>query len=180
MIITLADIRKTRTVSNSIKEGKMNEFIRDAEMTDLRPLLGGQLYQDIVTNPTETARGSYPDLLDGAIYTYSDFNYTHPGIKEVLVDLTFARYRFFGADTDTPFGVVVKQSQDSQPTGFARDREIYSAIRRVAFSKWEIVKDFLNRRAGEDEGTRFEYWYFQGSPLDNDEDEININKITIR
>ena len=180
MIITLADIRKTRDISSSVKEARLNQFIRDAELTDLRPLLGEVLYQDLVTNPTETARGSYPDLLDGAIYTYSGYTYTHPGIKDVLVDLAYARYRFMGADIDTPFGSVVKQSQNSQPTGVGRDREIYSAIRKVAFAKWELVKDFLNRRAGEASGTNYEYWFFQSAPLDNDEDQININKITLR
>lgn len=180
MIITLADIRKTRDVSSSVKEVRINQFIRDAELTDLRPLLGEVLYQDIVTNPTETARGSYPDLLDGATYSYSDYTYTHPGIKDVLVDLAYARYRFMGSDIDTPFSTVVKQSQDSQPTGATRNREIYSSIRKVAFAKWELVKDFLNRRAGEASGTSYEYWFYQTGPLDNDEDEININKITIR
>lgn len=180
MIITLADIRKTRDVSSSLKEARINQYIRDAELSDLRPLLGEVLYQDIVTNPTDTARGSYPDLLDGAVYPYSDYTYTHPGIKDVLVDLAYARYRFFGSDIDTPFSTVVKQSQDSQPTGVSRNREIYSAIRKVAFAKWELVKDFLNRRAGEASGTSYDYWFYQTSPLDDDEDEININKITIR
>ena len=180
MIITLADIRKTRDVSTSVKDARMNQFIRDAELTDFRPLLGERLYQDIVTNPTATARGSYPDLLDGSIYTYSSFDYTHPGLKDVLVDFAFARYRFFGSDVDTPFSTVIKQSQDSQPTGASRNREIYSAIRKVAFAKWELVKDFLNRSAGEAEGTRYDNWFFQTPPLDNDEDEININKITLR
>ena len=180
MIITLADIRKTRDVSQSVKEGRVNQYIRDAEMSDLRPLLGEQIYQDIVLDPTETARGSYPDLLDGSIYTYASYDYTHPGVKEVLVDFAYARYRFFGSDIDTPFSTVVKQTRDSQPTGEARNREIYSAIRKVAYAKWEIVKDYLNRTAGEAEGTRYEYWFFQRAPLDNDEDEININKITLR
>jgi len=180
MIITLADIKKTRDVSTSAKEARVNQFIRDAEMTDLRPLLGEILYQDIVTNPTEIARGSYPNLLDGSVYTYSSYTYTHPGIKDILVDLAFARYRFMGSDIDTPFSTVVKQSQDSQPTGNTRNREIYSSIRKVAFAKWGLVKDYLDRMAGEAAGTAYEYWFFQSSPLDNDEDEININKITLR
>lgn len=180
MIITLNDVKKTRDISGSIKDTRFNNFIRDAELADLRPLLGEVLYQDLVTNPTVTARGSYPDLLDGSIYTYSDYTYTHPGIKDVLVDLAYARYRFFGSDIDTPFGTVVKQSQNSQPTGISRDREIYSAIRKVAFSKWELVKDFLNRMSSEQVGTRYEYWFFKTAPLDDDEDEININKINLR
>lgn len=180
MIITLDDVKKTRDISGSIKATRFNNFIRDAELADLRPLLGEVLYRDLVTNPTVTERGSYPDLLDGSNYAYSDYTYTHPGVKDVLVDLAYARYRFMGADIDTPFGSVVKQSQNSQPTGAGRDREIYSAIRKVAFAKWELVKDFLNRMAGEASGTNYEYWYFQSAPLDNDEDEININKINLR
>lgn len=180
MLITLIDIRKTRDISQSVKETRVNQFIRDAELADLRPLLGEQIYQDIVLEPTETARGSYPDLLDGSIYTYSSYDYMHPGIKEVLVDFAYARYRFFGSDIDTPFSTVVKGSRNSEPTGFNRNREIYTAIRKVAYSKWELVRDYLNRMAGEESGTAYEYWFNQRPPLDNDEDEININKINLR
>lgn len=180
MLITLADIRKTREVSGSLKEARINQYIRDAELSDLRPLLGEQIYQDIVLDPTETARGSYPDLLDGSVYTYGSYDYTHPGLKEVLVDFTYARYRFFGSDIDTPFSTVVKGSRNSEPTGFSRNREIYTAIRKVAHAKWELEREYLNRMAGEDVGTAYEYWFNQRPPLDNDEDEININKITIR
>lgn len=180
MLITLADIRKTRDISSSVKEIRVNNFIRDAELTDLRELLGEVLYHDIVTDPTLTTRGSYPDLLNGSTYTYSDYTYSHPGLKAVLVDFAYARYRHMGADIDTPFSTVVKQSQDSQPTGISRNRDIYGAIRKVAFAKWALVKDYIDRMSGEDEGTRYEYWFFQTAPLDNDEDEININKITLR
>lgn len=180
MIITLADIRKTRDISSSVKEVRVNHFIKDAELVDLMPLIGDVLFQDLLNNPTEVARGNYPDLLNGSTYSYSGYTYTHPGIKNVLADFVYARYRFMGSDIDTPFGTVVKSSQNSQPTGTVRNREIYSAIRKVAFSKWELVKDFLNRSEADGSVDSYSYWFCPSKQLDNDEDEININKITIR
>lgn len=180
MIISITDIRKTRDVSSSVKEARVNQYINDAELTDIRPLIGERLYYDLVTRPTATDKGSYPALLNGSTYTYGDYSYVHPGLKEVLVDFAYARYRHMGSDVDTPFSTVVKQSDDSQRTGFERNREMYSAIRKVAFAKWGLVRDFLNRMSGEAVGTRYDYWFFQEPPLDDDEDQININKITLR
>jgi hypothetical protein len=179
MLISRTDILKYRDISQSVGEKVINQHIKDAELIDLAPLIGDVLYNDIVTTPTETANGSYPDLLNGSVYTYSTLNYRHPGLKQVLADFAYARYRFFGSDVDTAFSTVIKKSRDSEATSENRNREVYSAIRKVAFAKWEIVRDYLNRRATEAQGTAYEYWYNHRPPLDNDEDQININKITI-
>ncbi len=179
MLIDGSDIRKVRQLSTSLKADKINVYIADAELSDLRPLLGERLYTDLLANPTHTGdNGNYPDLLNGSTYTYSTFSYSHPGIKVILANYAYARYRFFGSDVDTPFGVVQKQTQDGFVVSTARNREVYTALRKVALDQWDLTKAYLNRMAG-DTNNKYEYWYFQRPPLDDDQRSIIINKITL-
>lgn len=178
MIITGADIRKDRDLSTT-SEKKINIYIKDAEISDLRPLLGEELYQDLEANPTKTDEGDYPKLLQGSTYTYGNYTYSHPGIKAVLVDFASARYRFFGSDTDTPFGVVEKQFNDGRNTSVSRNREVYGAIRKVAKDKWFLVKDYLDRMNAAT-ATKYTYWFGVCAQIDDDQDLVNINKGTLR
>ena len=179
MIITGADISKARDLSTSGKPRKINQYIEDAELSDLRPLLGEELYQDLITNPTATDDGDYPKLLQGSTYTYGDYDYTHPGIRAVLVDFAYARYRFFGNDTDTAFGFKEKQFDDGINTSVSRNREVYGAIRKVAKDKWFLVKDYLDRMDAAT-STEYTFWFGVIAQIDNDQDLININKGTLR
>lgn len=175
MLINVNDIRLQRELSTSVKANKINQYIEDAQISDLRELLGDRLYTDIVTNPTKTNDGSYPALLDGGNYTYSGDTYPNPGLKAVLIDFAYARYRLSGNNTDTPFGEVVKRTQDGINTDKDDNQRAYSMIRKVAFSKWAMVRDYLDRKSSE-----YTYWYGERGRIDDDEDLININKGTLR
>jgi len=177
MLISVADIRIYRQISTSLAADKINQYIQDAELSDLRPLLGEELYQDIIADPTATANGNYPALMDGSTYTFGSYTYTHPGIKSVLVDFAAARYRFFGSDTDTPFGTVIKQTQDGQNTNYSRNREVYGSLRKVAKDRWDLVKHYLDRMSGDNDYT---LWFGQAVQIDDDQELININKGTLR
>ncbi len=179
MLTTKEEIRAVRQLSTSVKDEQINPFIKDAEMSDLRGLLGERLYIDLDTNPTSTGQGDYPALLNGGTYTYGGFTYHNPGVKAVLIDFASARYRFFGNVVDTPFGSVIKQTQDGQNTSTSNNREAYGAIRKVAKDKWCLVKDYLDRMA-EATSTKYTYWYGSTAQIDNDQDLTNINKGTLR
>lgn len=174
-LITADDIRQNRELSTSVKANKINQFIEDAQIVDLQELIGEKLYTDIVSDPSKTDDGSYPNLLDGGTYTYSGNTFTNPGLKAVLIDFAYARYRFFGNDTDGPFGVIEKRTQDGNNTSVARNREVYGSIRKVAFSKWCMVRDYLDRNS-----SSYTYWYGERGRIDDDQDLININKGTLR
>jgi hypothetical protein len=68
------------------------KFARLAELTqikDLKPLLGFDMFQDLIQNSGETANAK---LLAGGTYTYNGVTYTFDGLKYVLAHLLFANY----------------------------------------------------------------------------------------
>ena len=179
MLITIDDIKTVREVANSVKANKLNPIIMDAEICDLRPLLGEELYNDITQRPTATDKGDYPKLISGGSYTYQGYPYSHPGLKGVLIDFAYARYRFFGNDTDTPFGVVEKRFENGPQTSSTRNREVYESLRKVALAKWSLVKlylDFMNSQTD----TYFEYWNCEVKQLDDSQASVVMNVVTIR
>lgn len=177
MLITANEIREARQLSNAVPINTLNQYIEDAEIADLRPLLGEELYQDLTARPTATNKGDYPTLLNGGTYEYANYTYTFPGLKSVLIDFAYARYRYFGSDTDTAFGNVRKQYQDGVQNSDNRNREVYGAIRKVAFAKWSLCVDYLNRYTNGNQD--FEYWYGAKKQIDNDQDSINMNTVTL-
>lgn len=169
-MITPAEIRAKRELSSSVKAIKIQQYIDQAEIT-LRKWMGEELYQDVKNNPSLTTKGSYPDLLEGSTYVYGSYTYTHPGVKEVLIDLTYADYVFFGSQTDTPFGMVQKQYADGQQISTRARRETYDELRRIAEDKWHLVEDYLARKADE-----YDLWFLGEARIDDDRSWVNINK----
>ena len=180
-LITISDIEAVREVSgvlqNSGKAIKLTQSIADAEMSDLRDLVGEELWYDINNRPTAIDKGSYPDLLNGSSYEWLGYNYSHPGIKAVLIDFAYSRYRFFGNDTDTAFGFVEKQYKDGRNTDYGRNREVYTSIRKVAMDKWKLVRLYLDRMNGTE--NRYSLWFHPGQDVKDDNDSIVINKVTL-
>jgi hypothetical protein len=172
-LITITEIRAKRQVSNNVTDILIEPHIEDAEYVDLMPLLGNQFYQDIVTNPSSTVNGSYPNLLNGSTYQWNEKTYSHPGIKSVLIDFAVARYKLYGSNIDTPFGYVNKQSESSNQIQFDQRRAEYAALRKTAEFKWEQVRLFLSRVDS--------YKLWEGTseyPIDDDRAFI-VNKLTL-
>ena len=179
MLITVNDIRKHRDISTSVKKERVDEYIQDAEASDIRPLLGDELFTSLTSDPTDTTQGSYPALLDGGEYTFNGYTYRHPGLKSVLSDFAYARYKFFGSEVDTPFSTVQKTFDQSVRPSRTRMREVYSAIRKVAKDKWNQVRLYLDR-SNATVGSEYDLWFGSEFYPDDDQDLININKGTLR
>lgn len=173
MLINITDITSRRELSENIPTKKLNPHILSAERMDLKPLLGERFYRDISANPSLTTRGNYPLLLDGGTYTYSDIDYEQPGIKDILVDFAYARIMFFGPVTSTPFGMRIRQGDNSSQPSTELLREHYTALREEAKAKWQEVKDYMNRDGN------FTYWYGPKSELNVGQDYPKIIKATL-
>lgn len=142
LLINKTDIAQYRQISNSVKEVVINQFIEDAELLDLKPLLGEFLYSDIKKNPE-----AYKDLLNKKSYTHNGFEVHSPGLKRVLIDFAYARYTMHGSQTDTPFGLVQKNGQDSTPIGRSDKKETYKLHQQTAMQYWGEVFNYLNRNS---------------------------------
>ncbi len=148
-LITRSDIARYRQISKTPNDDKLNEMILDAQLLDLQPLIGEQLYNLLLTEPEVHA-----DLLDGGIYQHDGITYTNYGLKMVLVYFTYARYMMFSSVTDTPYSVVEKLNNDSRPVEASSKKTVYNLNKAAAMQVWDNVKNYLIRTAYDDFATR--------------------------
>ena len=139
LLIDKNTIAKYRQISKSVSDDKINQFIEDAELVDLKPLLGFSLFNKIKKSPEE-----YKELLEGGCYDCCGGDYRHEGLEKVLAIYAYSRYVMFGSYTDTPFGYVQKQYQDGQQVVRDNRKEVYKAQQQVAYQVWIEVQHYMN------------------------------------
>ena len=140
-LITRGEIQQYKQLSNSIHNNKLNELVLQAQMVDLLPLLGEQLYYDILNN-TE----NYTELLDGCLYEYNGVTYTNVGLKAVLAHYFYARYSLYGDVVDTAFGLKEKLNADvSKQVDYNMKKTLYEHNCNYAFNLWLNVENYIMR-----------------------------------
>lgn len=173
-ILSVAELKAYRQFSNVRADQRLQECIDDAERIDVKHLLGEVLYYDLKANPTETARGNYPLLLAGGDYEDSGYTQDFVGLKRVIIDYATARFRFLENETDTAFGFRAKDYEGSSAPTPGRIAQVYAHFQKSAHANWCECKLFLDRNID-----TFDYWFGAESKLDNSEDPIIINRVTI-
>ena len=144
LLINRADFESNyRNITQSnYNNGNLNQHILDAQFTDVQKLMGLDFYNDLVRNYTDA---EYVSLLDGGIYTYQGITYTNVGLKAVIVFYAYARYILMGSQTDTPFGYVEKQDQNSVQVSHNQKQAMFKMNQQTAFNYWENVRLFIDR-----------------------------------
>lgn len=145
LLISKSDIQKYRQLSNTSYDDKLNEMILDAQIIDVRPLLGEKLYNKIIADAD-----SYTELLEGGTYQYQGNTYNNYGLKMVLSYYAYARYTMFGSSIDTSFALVEKLNDTSKPTDYAQKKALWHNSNQAAFSIWENVREYLIRTKNTD------------------------------
>lgn len=128
--------------SSNFNTSALNQHISDAQFIDIQKLLGLDFYNELIRNPTSTANA---ELLIGGDYTYNGTTYTNVGLKSVITFYAYSRYVLFGSQTDTPFGLVQKQGQNSTEIDSGQKKTVSKMNQQTAFVYWENVKLFLDR-----------------------------------
>ena len=132
-------IRTVRDLSHNIKDTKINPIISDAQIEDLRPLLGDEFFYMIVTDPT-----SYSDLIGETKYFTKDGKESFSfGLERVVSEFAYARYKFDSTDISTPNGLVQKQNENAANTTRDRAKELYTAQSKIAVQYWLSVERYL-------------------------------------
>lgn len=144
LLINRVDIAEYRNLSSTVLDKVLNPHILDAQFNDIQKLIGSDFFNDLVLN---SANANYQTLLNGGSYTYNSVTYTNVGLKVVLVHYAYSRYSRFGSNTDTPFGLVVKSSENTTQISDTDKKASYTENRSLAFNYWENVKKFLDRNA---------------------------------
>tara|TARA_R110000787_G_scaffold196468_1_gene307844 strand:- start:875 stop:1396 length:522 start_codon:yes stop_codon:yes gene_type:complete len=144
LLITRDDFATNNRIisSSNFNTNALNQHISDAQFIDVQKLLGLDFYNEIVRNPTSTANGI---LLNGGDYIYNGTTYTNVGLKSVITFYSYARYVLFGSQTDTPFGIVQKQGQNSTEIDSGQKKIVSKMNQQTAFVYWENVRLFLDR-----------------------------------
>lgn len=140
-LITRNDIARYRQISKTSNNDKLNELILDAQLLDLLPLLGEELFNALLTSPSE-----HNELLNGCIYEHEGMSYTNYGLKMVLSYFTYARYMMFSSVTNTSFSVVEKLNSDSRPVEPSVKKTIYNINREAALQVWDNINNYLLRK----------------------------------
>lgn len=140
-LVTIAKVQQFKQVSNSINTAKFNETVLQAQMTELYPLLGEELYYDLMNNI-----GDYTDLLTGGIYTYQGITYTNVGLESVISHYWYAYHSFYGDQVDTAFGLREKLNNDvSKQVDTSMKKTMFELNCRYAYNLWLNVERYLIR-----------------------------------
>jgi hypothetical protein len=106
----------------------MNTHILNAQLYDVRPILGDSFYADMVLN---IADANYVALLDGGEYNYNSKTYFFQGLKKAIVHYSYSRYALRGGVQDTASGLVQKKNDWSEPLdykGLSKESEYNKSI----------------------------------------------------
>ena len=141
LLINSQDIREFKDISLHTTDARINEFIRDAQEQDLRPLLGNSFYFDILNNIDNEI---YSELIEGSSFDKGNCTWTHQGLKMVLVEFFWGRYSYFGVHNDTPFGNTIKLSEFSKESESKDRRDIWEQCKQRANSYFDITRYYLN------------------------------------
>lgn len=141
-LITKEIVRLYRDIAKNASESKVKSFIHDAEILDLKPMLGSKLYNDLVMNLTNE---NYQILMNGGFYEYNGETHSFSGLERVLSLLTYSRYILFGSAQDTGFGLVQKNNMDSTGISNIDKKTMYNQERIAAIAYFDEIKLFLNR-----------------------------------
>ena len=118
-LVSLADIQSLKYICNSVKNDiSWIQFVVEAQYLDVKIWLGDCLLDELLRE-AETSPPSFSpqneDLLEGGAYTYNDKTYLFQGLRNCIAYYAFARFINRTSYNFTAAGIVVKESDYSNP-----------------------------------------------------------------
>ncbi len=114
MIITVEDIRKVRHIAHNIDNGRVDMYIREAEILDVVPAISAELYE--VLDAGENLTAEQEMMLNGGYYDAGCGKRKFEGLKVATAYLAYARFMRNNQVNVTPYGVVTKIGEESATT----------------------------------------------------------------
>ena len=93
-----------------IKSDTLDRSIEQAEDFDVKQVIGNVFFTEIDAN-----KSTYENLLNGGSYTYNGYTYSFKGLNYAIAYFALSRWTRGSNVNATPFGTVVKSSNDSDP-----------------------------------------------------------------
>lgn len=142
-LITYSQVTQKHITSN-ITAAKFAMYLDEAQEFDLRPLLGTELYIDLLNDAVNSPPfGVYEDLMNGNTYTKNSRQYKHEGLIPVIAYYTYSRYLMDSGVNSTPYGIVQKTNDYSQPTSEKTIARKVSQAQSGAKAYWERVQQYI-------------------------------------
>ncbi|TSE05257.1 hypothetical protein [Aquimarina algiphila] len=155
LLVQKSDFQNITQIAHHCDFEVLEQYILERQNLDLVKLLGNSFYVDVIENRENV---EYKDLLDGSKFTIECGGKTktliHFGLKRVLIHYAYAAYIYRKSFVDTPFSVVVKQSEDSIPVSPSDLKVVHDENRKMAYSYWKMTLEYLC--ANEDEFSNFD------------------------
>lgn len=162
MIISVEDIRKYREIAANTQQNRIEVFIRETEQLDVVPLLGVAEYDRLDSISGEELTEDEKMLLEGG--TYKDEcgkARRFEGLKAAESYIVFARFIRNHPLQVTPYGVVVKEGDDSSPASA-------QSIQAVAKDSEKIGRQYL--------ADAVKYWRYVNNERCCSKGEIPVSK----
>ena len=156
-LLTYNELQAIKPISAN-NAGKFDQLIIETEIKDLKPLLGYEFYQDLMSNPDTEANGK---LLDGGTFTVNGITYSFAGLKSVIAYFFYANYVMTSWYADTFTGFVTKSNEDSQPASQGDKKNLRDLAVETALQYWEDCKKYIEANSSD-----FPY-YDCGKPRNN-------------
>lgn len=149
LLIDETVIQQYRTISSSVNEAKrITPFVYEAQIFDLKPLLGAPLYDDFVKNNTDA---KYLELLNGAEYIDPQgYLCNFDGLKAALSYWAYARFLENQQITVTSHSVVTKDNPYSTPIDSKTIMQRVAHARSGGLAYYEQAEKFLYDKNFED------------------------------
>lgn len=141
---TLANQTAIRPISDN-NAGKFTQLAADTQIKDLKPLLGWDMFQDIIRNPTTVANAL---LIAGGTYVYQGITYEFSGLKAVLSYFLYANYIMDNMQ-DTFHGFVTKNTEDSTAASSGDKKNLRDQNREIALQHWYDCQQFIEANASD-------------------------------
>lgn len=137
MIITVDDIRKYRQVAANISADRVDVYIKETERLDILPVIGADEYLRLISSGIDL-NDDEKLLLDGGEWVDAcGTKHLLSGLKAAEAYLAYSRFIRDHLTQVTPYGVVVKEGDYSQPASV-------QAVAAKAQEAQKIGRQYLN------------------------------------
>lgn len=151
LIASLQDLKKFRPIAETSQD-RVDPYIWEAQMNDIKPVLGDAFYNDFVTNYKDTGyakHDEYQALLNGDTYEWDGGEVQFEGLMTVLCYYAIARYVTNNPINYTAYGVVTKVNAQSQPIDTRTISLNASGLKDMAKSFENDMRQFLDVNAAD-------------------------------
>ena len=147
MLIQVQDIRAYRPIAANIEQSRVEVYIKECEQLDIQKAIGADEYEHLSQTPATQWTIEEQTLFNGGVWEdANDVKHVFAGLKAAECYLAYARFVRNHPAQVTPFGVVVKDGEDST----AASSQMIASIARDAE---QVGKQYLNDAV--------EYWRAQ-------------------